>query len=342
MWQIARLDAGMLGEAVSEPSFHASRGSSPPVPDTTEQHDAPDMDPSAHTRTWDSAANDMHSPGPLFAAQHAASVALTYPPPAGEPIQNEHRLVHGPEPAVTSPFAEHASGPSQAGALATSRMGFSQGSLPQDAAGAAEMRHSAPEFHEAAHLNDAPYQGQDVGSIPSMPNGTSSIPERGQGLETGPGVRDQTGRSSLGVDAEPQTAYQIMFQGQELQPPPDEEEIPGTAVGSYSSTPEAGALSFMPFQDATSTFRKRARGRPRVTFQQTKDMWDGQDEESGHLSAGRVGRQPPAATLRGASFSGQEQESVHRISTSRAHHRLAKLFTTPSTPAHAADREPPV
>lgn len=332
----------MLGEATSEPSFHGARISLPPAQDAPAQHDCPHQDPSAHAHTWDSAkASDTNpqSRGPLITSQHAGSLAPSYEPHSDAPNHSEHPHSIEPEQAVTSPFAAPESRPFQADAQGPSRFPGRGNSLPRDAMRPADMQQPAPGFPRDALVQGSPPADH---VLSSMPNGNTSMAEHGQGLGAAPEGGSQGGQTSLGGvsrrTSEPLTAYQLMFEGHDHLPGPDAEETPGTAVGSYSSTPEAGALSYMPFQDATSTFRKRARGRPRVTFQETKDMWEGQGEDPGLGGSGRSSGQQHDFSMRGGSGSSeQEQESMH----ARAQNRLAKLFTASSTPS-PHDRDLPV
>ena len=333
----------MLGEATSEPSFHGSRKSSPPAQDPPVQLDSPDWDPSAHAHTWDSArAADNREPpqnlGALITSQHGGSLAPSHEPHSDALNDNEHPASLQAQQAVTSPFAAHGSGPFQGDFHGSSGNSLNEDSLPRDATRLADAHQSAPGFPGDGRAQGRPAPSQMAGDLP---NGNTSIPEHGQSLGTGPEGGNQGRLTGLGGvsrrSSEALTAYQLMFEGHDHLPAPEEEEIPGTAVGSYSSTPEAGALSFMPFQDATSTFRKRTRGRPRVTFQQTKDMWEGQGEDSGLGGSGRSSGQPHDFSMRGGGSTEQEQESMH----ARAQNRLAKLFTTPSTPSQR-DRDLPV
>lgn len=331
----------MLGEATSEPSFHGARESFRlPEQDPPVQHDSPD--PSAHARTWDSAKapdSNQQGLGRLVTSQHAGSLAPGYAPHTNALHDSGHSRSLEAEQPVTSPFAAHDSDPFQDATLRPSTFLSGEDSLPRDAMRPADMRQPMHGFHGDAPIHDRPPADQ---VLSNMPNGNASIPEYGQALEEGAEGGHQVRRSSLGGvsrrSSEALTAYQLMFEGHDHLPAPDEETIPGTAVGSYSSTPEAGALSFMPHEDATSTFRKRTRGRPRVTFQQTKDMWEGQGEDSGHGGSGRSSGQPRDFSMRGGGGSSeQEQESMH----ARAQNRLAKLFAIPSTPSQH-DRDLPV
>ncbi|KAK9856462.1 hypothetical protein WJX84_003016 [Apatococcus fuscideae] len=129
---------GMLGEAVSEPSFHGDRQSSPGVPEPPVQQDAPDLDPTAHTHTWDSARASNHHPlpnsGPVPTPRHAASLA---PGPASQGAAVEHREHNGslnPEPAITSPFAAQNSSPFHEEATESSLMRLSRDTVPHNAA----------------------------------------------------------------------------------------------------------------------------------------------------------------------------------------------------------------
>ncbi|KAK9837394.1 hypothetical protein WJX84_010244 [Apatococcus fuscideae] len=296
--------SGMMGEAMSTPGSGRGRPSAAP----TAFQDTSDRDESTHT--WDSARASnraQEAMGPLHATQQDASCTHTSHGDVPAPSDSSR---HAPLPSVhPSPFidghqqVESAHGPPI----------YTGQSLHPDA-DAARPLHAA--------YADQSSERESNGHAQARAWGSGSAPlDPARHSENGPGLGKGSQASMLSPTIQEGFMYPQEGYGH---PPLDADEIHGTAVGSYSSTPEANALAMMPHEDPTSTFRKRTRGRPRVTFQETKDMWGSQEVQ-------------PDSGRRSGSFSPSMQQQEQEPSTgqetqriSRAQTRLHRLFSTSS------------
>ncbi len=288
----------------------------------------------------------------------AASRINAHPPSGPSPFAGQNPAIQPSDSTPYIPYTHmYSDGPNNLGPGDASRLGAAghsddqfmdmgnlrPGAIPMDQA---RPLGTSQASHVDALQDRLPFGAQQPGrtfqgdAYRSLPNGDSQQAQQSAGdgsmrsrrMAASPmqGGLNQDGQRMNPRRSGSLTAYETLFGGDEQggnEPGgvPDE-EVMGTAIGSYSSTPEAGALSLMPFQDPTSTFRKRARGRSRVTFQETKDMWDeqNQDEEMGAAPSNLGGRGPQEA---GRAQGMPESEST---GVSRAQHRLARLFTSSS------------
>ena len=331
----------------------------------TNEHGRQEQDPSAHFRTWDSAQGDASSRPPLANTSHsghgdalspaAISRMTAHPPSRPSPFASQNPAL---QQSDSTPYTHmHSGGPNNPGTGDAGRLGSAghsverftdsgnlhPGAIPMDEA---RPLGTAQASHGDALPDRLPFGAQQPGrtfqgdAYRSLPNGESQTAQPSAGNVSMQSRRMGASQMQAGLNQDGQrinsrrsgslTAYETLFGGNEARGNaaggvPDE-EVMGTAIGSYSSTPEAGALSLMPFQDPTSTFRKRARGRSRVTFQETKDMWgqQNQDEEMGP-GASNLGSRGPQEAGRAQGMPESENTGV-----SRAQNRLARLFTSSS------------